>query len=201
MNHVVEHGTCMLIMTNGNNDLDHITNKYGGDEEILKELRDRVLDYLKEKEKYYDNIDINFKDPYYSVSIFKERFDGEILSQHSAFSIETLENEKSREFIIESSISESIYRIQCNLEKRLETTNNTYTINMTCGIAECRYCGSSVSADMNTIMSFPKEYNEMSHITTQPSSWENLLDIIDEKAYPTLKFYLIGKLQEKCDHD
>jgi len=72
---------------------------------------------------------------------------------------------------------------------------------MTCGIAECRCCGSSVSADMNTIMSFPKEYNEMSHITTQPSSWENLLDIIDEKAYPTLKFYLIGKLQEKCDHD
>jgi len=40
----------MLIMNNGNNNLDHITNKYGGNEEILKELRDRVLDYLKEKE-------------------------------------------------------------------------------------------------------------------------------------------------------
>lgn len=198
---MVEHGTCMLIMNNGNSNLDYITNKHGGDEEILIELRDRVLDYLKEKEKYYDNIDINFKDPYYSVSIFKERFDGEILSQHSPFSIETLEHEKSREFIIESSISESIYRIQCNLEQRLQINNNIYTINMTCGIAKCRSCNTTVTADMSTIMSFPKEYTEMSHITTQPSSWENLLDIIDERAYPTLKFYLIGKLQEKCNHD
>lgn len=198
---MVEHGTYMLIMNNGNHNLDHISNKYGGDKEILKELRDRTLDYLKEKERYYDNIDINFKEPYYSISIFKERFDGEILSNHSTFTTETLEDEKSREFVIENRISTSINGIRHNLEKRLEVNNNIYNVNMTCGIVKCRSCGASVSADMNTIMSFPKDYNEMSHITTQPSSWENLLDIIDEKAYPTLKFYLIGKLKEKCDHD
>jgi len=71
---------------------------------------------------------------------------------------------------------------------------------MTCGNARCKSCGTSARVDMNNIMSFPKQYTEMSHITTQPSSWENLLDIIDEKAYPTLQFYLIGKLQEKCNH-
>jgi len=198
--HVVEHGTCMLIMNNGTNNIDHVTSTNGEEKKILKELRETVLEYLKQKQKYYDSIDINFKDPYYTVTVFKERFDDEIISQNSVFNIETLQNRRSGRLIIESSISESVDRIRHDLEQKIKINNNMYYINMTCGNARCKSCGTSVSVDMNNIMSFPKQYTEMSHITTQPSSWENLLDIIDEKAYPTLQFYLIGKLQEKCDH-
>jgi hypothetical protein len=197
---VVEHGTCMLIMNNGTNNIDHVTSTNGEEKKILKELRETVLEYLKQKQKYYDSIDINFKDPYYTVTVFKERFDDEIISQNSVFNIETLQNRRSGRLIIESSISESVDRIRHDLEQKIKINNNMYYINMTCGNARCKSCGTSVSVDMNNIMSFPKQYTEMSHITTQPSSWENLLDIIDEKAYPTLQFYLIGKLQEKCDH-
>lgn len=197
---MVEHGTCMLIMNNGTNNIDHVTSTNGEEKKILKELRETVLEYLKQKQKYYDSIDINFKDPYYTVTVFKERFDDEIISQNSVFNIETLQNRRSGRLIIESSISESVDRIRHDLEQKIKINNNMYYINMTCGNARCKSCGTSVSVDMNNIMSFPKQYTEMSHITTQPSSWENLLDIIDEKAYPTLQFYLIGKLQEKCDH-
>jgi len=190
----------MLIMNNGTNNIDHVTSTNGEEKKILKELRETVLEYLKQKQKYYDSIDINFKDPYYTVTVFKERFDDEIISQNSVFNIETLQNRRSGRLIIESSISESVDRIRHDLEQKIKINNNMYYINMTCGNARCKSCGTSVSVDMNNIMSFPKQYTEMSHITTQPSSWENLLDIIDEKAYPTLQFYLIGKLQEKCDH-
>jgi len=190
----------MLIMNNGTNNIDHVTSTNGEEKKILKELRETVLEYLKQKQKYYDTIDINFKDPYYTVTVFKERFDDEIISQNSVFNIETLQNRRSGRLIIESSISESVDRIRHDLEQKIKINNNMYYINMTCGNARCKSCGTSVSVDMNNIMSFPKQYTEMSHITTQPSSWENLLDIIDEKAYPTLQFYLIGKLQEKCDH-
>jgi hypothetical protein len=187
-------------MNNGTNNIDHVTSTNGEEKKILKELRETVLEYLKQKQKYYDTIDINFKDPYYTVTVFKERFDDEIISQNSVFNIETLQNRRSGRLIIESSISESVDRIRHDLEQKIKINNNMYYINMTCGNARCKSCGTSVSVDMNNIMSFPKQYTEMSHITTQPSSWENLLDIIDEKAYPTLQFYLIGKLQEKCDH-